>query len=313
MQTTTHFDVVIIGGSYAGLGAALVLGRSLRRVLVIDSGKPCNRQTPHSHGFLTRDGQSPSEIATIAREQISQYSTVQFLADTVLLAERLSYGFRVTTDEGQAFRARKLVLAFGIVDQMPELPGFAECCGRSVLHCPYCHGYEVRQQPTGILASGELGYEMATLIQHWTHSLTLFTNGPSMLTESQRQLLDALAIPVIETPVAAIDHQQGYLTALQLTDGTQVPLTAVYARVPFQLSADLARHLGCVLSEPGLIQITEFGETTVPGVFAAGDATSPMRQLIMAAANGSKTGAWINRKLIAEDLPKLIPAIAVEH
>lgn len=309
MTIKHEYDVLIIGGSNAGLSAAMLLGRSLRRVLVIDAGKPCNQQTPHSHGFLTRDGETPTAISAIAREQISQYPTVQFLADTVSSAAQMPNGFTVITAGGMTFSARKLLLATGVADIMPDLPGFAECWGISVLHCPYCHGYEVHSQPLGVLANGETGYEMATLIQHWSRQLTLYTNGPSTLTDAQRHTLEQLAIPVVETPVAAIEHEGGQLTALLFTDETRVHPTAVFSRVPFRHHTDIAIQLGCAMTENGLLQVTDFGETNVPGLFAAGDITTPFRQVAIAVANGSKAAAWINRELITEDLKQRIKSI----
>ncbi|NID10023.1 NAD(P)/FAD-dependent oxidoreductase [Fibrella aestuarina] len=302
MANEQAYDVLIIGGSNAGLSAAMLLGRSLRRVLVIDAGKPCNRQTPHSHGFLTRDGETPATMSAIARDQAGKYPTVQFLADTVVSAAQADHGFTVTTTSGASFSARKLLLSTGVADIMPDLAGFADCWGISVLHCPYCHGYEVHSQPLGILANGEMGYELATLIQHWTDQLTLYTNGPSTLDDTQRQTLEQLHIPIIETPVDALEHESGQLTALRFTDGTRAHPTAIFARVPFQHHTDIADQLGCAMTKNNLIQASEFGETNVPGLFAAGDITNPFRQVAIAIANGSKAAAWINRELIAEDL-----------
>lgn len=304
MRAATVYDAIIIGGSYAGLSAALTLGRSLRTVLVIDAGKPCNRQTPHAHGYLTRDGTAPAELMAIAREQLQQYPSVELWPDTVVTAVQEMDTFVITTGEGMSFRSRKLVLATGVVDIMPDLPGFAECWGRSVLHCPYCHGYEVHGQPLGLLGNGEAGYEMATHIQQWSNQLTLFTNGPSTLTTTQRQVIDQLGIAVIETPIVAIEHEQGFLSALRLEDGDSVALKAVFARVPFRHHTDLAAQLGCTLTEAGLIEVTEFGQTTVPGVFAAGDVTTPFRQLAMAVTKGAFAGVFINKELIAETLQK---------
>jgi len=302
MASKQAYDVLIIGGSNAGLSAAMLLGRSLRRVLVIDAGKPCNRQTPHSHGFLTRDGETPATLTAIAREQVSRYPTVQFFADTAVSAAQTNHGYTVTTAGGVSFSARKLLLATGVSDIMPDLPGFADCWGRSVLHCSYCHGYEVHSQPLGMLANGDMGYELATLIQHWTDQLTLYTNGPSTLDDTQRQTLGQLRIPIVETPVDAIEHEAGQLTALRFTDGTRAHPTAIFARVPFRHHTDIADQLGCTMTKNNLIQATEFGETNVPGLFAAGDVTNPFRQVAIAVANGSKAAAWINRELIAEDL-----------
>lgn len=302
MTVKQPYDVIIVGGSYAGLSAALVLGRSLRRVLVIDAGQPANRQTPHAHNFLTRDGETPAQLSAIARQQVSQYPTVQFWGDKVIAAGRSDTGFSVTTQDGIGFQARKLLLATGIADIMPDLPGFADCWGRSVLHCPYCHGYEVHGQPLGVLANGEVGYEMATLIQHWASHLTLFTNGPSTLTATQQDILSQLNIPIVQTPITAIEHQAGMLTGLRFNDGSQMHPKAVFSRVPFRPHTDLATQLGCTVAENGLVDVSEFGETTVPGVFAAGDATTLLRQVALAVSNGSKAGAWINRELLSADL-----------
>ncbi|KAB7727342.1 NAD(P)/FAD-dependent oxidoreductase [Rudanella paleaurantiibacter] len=311
MTTNKIYDVIIIGGSCAGLSAALVLGRSLREVLVIDAGRPCNRQTPHSHGFLTRDGESPTQLLAIAREQLTHYPNVTLRTGLVVKAEKQTEGFRVTTqpeatDAGEDFSARRLLLATGVFDIMPDLPGFAECWGRSVLHCPYCHGYEVHGQPLGVLANGEVGYEMATLIQHWAGHLTLFTNGPSTLTDTQKNVLGQLHIPIVETPIKAIAHQAGMLTHLLLADDSTKPLSAVFSRVPFRQHTNIAEQLGCELQENGLIKVGEVGDTSVPGVFAAGDTKTLYRQVTQAVAGGAKTGAWINRELLTASLQERI-------
>lgn len=300
MTVKQTYDVIIVGGSYAGLSAALVLGRSLRKVLVIDASRPANRQTPHAHGFLTRDGATPAELSAIARQQVSQYPTVQFWSDMVVTAAQTAEGFNVTTGGGVQFQARKLLLATGVYDIMPDLPGFAECWGRSVLHCPYCHGYEVHSQPLGVFGNGDMGVEFVTLIHHWSNQVTLFTDGPATLTADQQQLLGQLDIPIVETPIVAIGHEAGLLTALLLADGSRAHPKAVFARVPFRQHTDIATQLGCSLTETGLIAATEFGETDVPGLFAAGDTTTQFRQVTIAVANGTKAGAWINRELIAE-------------
>lgn len=303
-------DVIIVGGSYSGLSAALTLGRSLRKVLIIDSGKPCNRQTPHSHNFLTRDGETPATIAAIAREQVLQYPSVSFLSNLVVKANANSDGFLIETADNQRFAARKLILATGVDDIMPPISGFAECWGRSVLHCPYCHGYEVAGRQLGILANGDMAYEMVRLIQHWSTDLVLFTNGASTLTPEQLQTINQLNVPTIETTISAIAHEPGQLTELRFADGSAYALDALYSRVSFRQHTDLAQQLGCVMTESGLIGTTEFGKTNIPGVYTAGDSSSPMRQVAMAVTNGSLAGVWVNRELIDEDLSaRLSPAV----
>lgn len=209
-----HFDAIIIGGSYSGLAAGLASGRALRRVLILDGGKPCNRQTPHSHNFLTQDGQAPAEIAALARRQVARYRSVHFLSGIAMEASRYANGFRVNTDSGAALFARKLVFATGIRDILPHIPGVAECWGISVLHCPYCHGYEARDKVTGLLGNGETGFEFSLLLRNWTRDLTLYTNGKSILTGEQAGVLAAGNIHVVETAIAELKHGGGRLESI---------------------------------------------------------------------------------------------------
>jgi thioredoxin reductase len=294
----TDFEVIIIGGSYAGLSAATSLGRALRRVLVIDSGKPCNRQTPHSHNFLTRDGEPPASIASEAVAQLKTYDTVKLTADTVTGAIAKEDGFSIQTLSGKNYIAKKILFATGITDIMPDIPGFAECWGISILHCPYCHGYEVRRQPTGILGNGEMGYEYAKLISNWTKELTLFTNGQSTLTAEQVQKLQLHHIHIEESEVRDITHEHGRIKNITLLNGKTYPLNALYNRPTFKQHCDLPRQLGCDLTDMGYINVDGFGHTSIPGVYAAGDNCTPMRSVAMSVAQGTVAGAIINKDLI---------------
>ncbi|GAB3643380.1 NAD(P)/FAD-dependent oxidoreductase [Spirosoma arcticum] len=301
MATQVTHDAIIVGGSVAGLSAALVLGRSLRRVLVVDGGKPCNRQTPHSHSFMTRDGETPAQLTVIARQQALAYPTVSFMNGNVVTLTKNEVGFSLSTDQGESFRARKVLLATGVEDMMPPLPGFAECWGRSVLHCPYCHGYEVQHQPLGVLAHPDHVMMQVPLIRHWSKNLTLFTNGTVSLTTEQRDTIQRLNVPIVETPIQRIRHENGMMTAFAFADGSALALTALFAAVPFRQHSDLAQQVGCTFTETGLIGVSLFGETSVPGLFAAGDNSSPLRQLAIASANGGTAGAGLNRELINDD------------
>jgi thioredoxin reductase len=300
MNKEETVEVVIIGGSYAGLSAALALGRALRQVVVLDGGQPCNRQTPHSHNFLTQDGSTPAALAATARAQVRAYPTVQLRDEVAVAASGEDGNFTVTTASGVVLRARKLLFASGIRDIMPELPGFAESWGISAIHCPYCHGYEYRDQPTGILANGEVAAEMGPLIRNWTAALTVFTNGPATFPPAQRQLLASRGIAVEETPVRQLLHHAGQLTHLELADGRALPLAALYARLPFTQHCPLPQALGCAHSEAGHLTVDGFQKTSVAGIYAAGDATTPMRAVGAAVAAGMMAGAMLNRELIFE-------------
>lgn len=300
-MTDKNFDVIIIGGSYAGLSAAMALGRALRNVLIIDSGLPCNRQTPHSHNFITYDGEKPAVISRKAREQVLQYETVQFLQELVVTGQKTEHGFEINTDSGRVFHAKKLVFATGITDIMPVIPGFAECWGISVIHCPYCHGYEYRHEETGILANGDMAFEFCKLISQWTRKLTVFTHGISTLTPKQVEHLANHEIRIVETEIDRLVHHDGKMEEIIFKNGFVAPLTALYARIPFIQHSDIPVQLACELTEQGYIKVDVLQRTTVPGVFACGDNTSPMRSVANAVATGNMAGAAVNKELIEEE------------
>jgi thioredoxin reductase len=294
-----NFDVIIIGGSYAGLAAGMALGRSMRNVLIVDKGDPCNRQTPHSHNFLTQDGEKPAHLRAIAMQQVLAYPTVQLLHDEVSQVSRGARGFEVVTDS-ETFLASKLLFATGLTDIQPNMEGFAETWGITTIHCPYCHGYELRNTPTGVLANGEIAFEFARFIHHWSKELTLFTNGPALLTELQRKILMELNISVIEREIKSIHHTDGHIHAAILTDGRSVNLSALYAKIPTSQKCDIPEQLGCNLDESGFIVVDPFQKTNIPDVYAAGDCTTMLRSVASAVAGGTKAGAFINHDLIRE-------------
>lgn len=299
-MTSSHsFDVVIIGGSYAGLSAAMALGRALRTVLIIDSGLPCNRQTPHSHNFLTRDGNTPAQIAAIGKEQVLRYDTVTFMTAIATRVEGENNRFTVHTQSGKTVQARKLIFTTGIKDQLPAIPGLAECWGISVIHCPFCHGYEYKHEPTGILINGDKTFEFARFIRNWSVQLTVFTNGPATIPADHRQALADRKISIVEMPLQGIEHNKGYLNTILLTDGTKVPLKALYARLPFEQHCPIPQQLGCAFTDMGYIQVNDMQQTTVPGVYAAGDNASAMRSVSGAVATGTKAGAAVVHELVS--------------
>ncbi|HVU97078.1 MAG TPA: NAD(P)/FAD-dependent oxidoreductase [Puia sp.] len=295
------YDVIIIGGSYAGLGAAMALGRALRSVLVVDNGDPCNKQTPYSHNFLTQDGKTPREITGVAKRQVQTYGSVAFFNGMATAAGTTKEGFEVMVETGETFKGKKLVLATGIKDILPAIPGFAESWGISVLHCPYCHGYEVRQQKTGLLANGDLAYEMSALLSNWTDDLTVYTNGLSTLRESQLIKLRQNNIKIVETRLSKLEHLEGYIYNLILEDGSQEAADVLYAKLPFVQRSTIPLILGCSLTEEGYIKTDSAQKTTVPGVFACGDNASKIRTVANAVAMGTTTGIMVNKQLIEEE------------
>lgn len=300
MKDKNQFDVIIIGGSYAGLATAMALGRALRNVLIIDSGKSCNRQTPQSHNFLTQDGKSPKEIATLAKQQVVAYDTVTFFDGFATKGLKTSNGFEIQTETGDKFSATKLVFATGIKDVMPNIIGFSECWGISVLHCPYCHGYEVKNEITGILGNGEYGFEFSKLISNWTKKLTLFTNGISTLTDQQKRQLEKHSIEIVEKEIEELEHQNGQLKNIIFKDGSKQIVKAIYTKLPFEQNCTLAEQLGCELTEDGYIKIDASQKTTSKNVFACGDVVTRMRTVANAVAMGTLTGMTVNKELIEE-------------
>lgn len=300
MTNSNNFDVIIIGGSYAGLSAAMALGRSVRNVLIIDEGQPCNRQTPHSHNFLTQDGSTPAEISSLARQQVGKYETVSFHQGLAVKARKTDTGFEIKTQADEVFSAKKVVLATGIKDLLPEIDGFLECWGISVVHCPYCHGYEIRNEETGILADGDAAMHYAPLVNNLTETLKIFTNGKSVLTTEQRQKLESHNIKVVETEINRFEQSNGKIERIIFKDGTSSSLKALYARVPFIQHIDIPQQLSCEMTDQGFIKTNEFQQTTVSGVFACGDNSTPMRSVANAVASGNFAGAAINRELCEE-------------
>jgi thioredoxin reductase len=296
-----NFEVIIIGGSYSGLSAAMSLGRSLRQVLVIDNGLPCNRQTPHSHNFITHDGETPAAISAKAKLQVSFYKTVEFYNGLAIDGAKTPNGFEIKTESGEVFTSKKILFATGVNDLFPEIKGFAECWGISVLHCPYCHGYEVKNEKTIIVANGEMGFEYAKLILNWTKDLTLCTNGKSELTSEQTQILKNHSVMVFEEEIDFFEHDAGYISNIVFKNEEKIAVKAVYARPPFEQHCPLPQTLGCELNEQGLIKVDFMQKTSVSGIYASGDATTQMRSVALAVSSGSFAGAAINRELIDED------------
>ena len=301
MTDNKNFDVIIVGGSYAGLSAAMALGRALRKVLIIDCGLPCNRQTPHSHNFMTQDGETPGAILEKAKAQVLKYKTVKYRNDEAISAEKTQNGFSIFTQTGAVFTGKKLIFATGVRDIMPPVKGFSECWGISVIHCPYCHGYEVKNEKTGILANGDTAFHYAQLLSNWTKELTIFTNGKSILTQAQTDKISKHNIPIVENEISYLKHQDGYVQEIVFADHSTFPLKAIYSRPDFEQHCKIPEKLGCELTELGFLKVDMFQKTTVDHVFACGDNGSPLRAVSYAVATGGIAGAMVNNGMTEED------------
>ncbi|VWB38635.1 NAD(P)/FAD-dependent oxidoreductase [Burkholderia lata] len=296
-----HHEVIVIGGSFAGLSAAMQLARARRRVLVIDAGRPRNRFAEHAHGFFGQDGKPPAQIVDEAAAQLAAYPTVQRIAGDVRTAERDADGrFHVTLADGGRASADRLILATGIRDELPALPGLAERWGVSVLHCPYCHGYEVSGQRLGVLATHPLSVHQAILIPDWGPT-TWFTQGVVEANEEEAALLDARGVRIERSPVVEILGDAPRIDALRLADGQVVPVDALFVGARTAMASDLAQQLGCAFDDGPLgpvVRVDALKQTSIAGVFAAGDASTPMSNATFASASGVMAGVAAHRSLI---------------
>ncbi|MDU0200538.1 NAD(P)/FAD-dependent oxidoreductase [Paenibacillus sp. MAH-36] len=293
-------DVGIIGGGPAGLNAALVLGRARKNVLVIDEGRPRNRVTRHTHGFLTRDGITPGEFRRIAREQIQAYPSVQFADETAVTITGADGDFQITTAQGSTYRAKKLLFAGGMKDLPVDIEGLAEVYGTSAFVCPYCDGWELRDQSLVVITKGAKAMHMAKLLAGWTSDYVICTNGPDELTDEQRAELKQHHVSVFDSPILRIESDKGMVQQVILEDGRIVPCTGIFFAPKLAAGSDIPPTLGCHMTEAGAIVVDAFGKTNVPGIYGAGDASSEMYQAIAAASLGALAGAGINNELLIE-------------
>ena len=297
-MNTSTYDVVVVGGGAAGLSAALVLGRARRRVAVIDGGAPRNAPAAHMHGFLSRDGLPPRDLLQLGRDEASGYG-VELVAGHVVSAEP---GFSVLLADGKRLEARRLLIATGATDEVPEIAGLSERWGRDFLHCPYCHGWEVRDQPLGVLGTGTDSVEHAQLIRQWSDDVIFFAHTYD-LADAERELLAARGVRVVAGEVRGLVVEEDRLRGVVLDDGRTVERAALFVRPDIRPRGnDLLEHLGCTIGDGGFVLVDALGRTTAPGVWAAGNVTNPRAQVITAAGEGSTAAIAINADLVQEDV-----------
>lgn len=297
------FDVVIVGAGPAGLSAALMLGRCRRSVLVCDTGRPRNAASTALHGYLTRDGIPPRELLAIGRRELKTYDTVELrdvgAADAVCDE---SGRFRVTLDDGEVVTSRKLLIATGVCDNLPSIDGFQEFYGRSVFHCPYCDGWEVRDQPIAIYGNGARGVGLSLELTAWSADLVLCTDGAADISREDRMRLDRNGIAVREDRIHALEGDGGILQRIVFATGEPLARRALFFTTgQFQRSA-LAIRLGCEFNDKGTVRTGKYESTHLSGLFVAGDASRAVQWVIVAAAEGAEAAFAINTDLIREDL-----------
>ncbi|MGI3131065.1 NAD(P)/FAD-dependent oxidoreductase [Halopseudomonas pachastrellae] len=307
-------DVVVIGASFAGLAAALQLARARRRVVVVDAGAPRNRFTRASHGFLGLDGRSPAQIRELGLTQLLAYPTVTLVEDEVIRASRNSGGFILNLKQGEPIAARRLLLAVGVVDALPDVAGLTERWGVSVAHCPYCHGYEFAGGNLGVLATGPQSIHQALMLPDWGPT-TLFTQGVFKPDEEQSRTLQARGVVIEPVPVVALEGEGAELATVRLADDRRIALVGMFVAPQVSVVGSLATQLGCAeqdCPQGSYLQLNELGETSVQGVFAAGDAAMAKHNATLAAASGVLAGTGLHQSLIAEAISQGLGAAAIE-
>ena len=291
------YDVVVVGGGAAGLSAAQVLARARRRVAVVDAGEPRNAPAEGVHGYLARDGMPPRELLAVGLAEVASYGG-ELISDAVV---GIDPDFRIRLASGGSLQARRVLVATGLTDELPDIPGLRERWGRDVLHCPYCHGYEVRDQPLGALGGGPDSFGHALLLRQWSPDLTYFPHT-STLTADERERLTARGLRVVDGTVTRVVVDGDRLAGVEVDGRTLVERAALFVRPRFVPRSDLLTGLGCAANEDGWVIVDPAGRTSVPGVWAAGNAVDARAQVITAASAGSVAAIAINTDLVDDDI-----------
>jgi thioredoxin reductase len=300
------YDVIIVGAGPAGLSAALILGRCRRRVLVCDSGRPRNAASRAMHGFLTRDGINPHEFLRLSREQLQQYETVTIRdCEVTAAACRSDARFEVTIENQERLTTRKLLIATGVLDNLPHIPGFAELYGVSVFHCPYCDGWEVRDEPLAVYGRGERGLGLSLELTGWSRDVVLCSDGPSDIDEAGRDRLRRCGIQIREERVVRLEGDESGLRHVVFDAGDALSRHALFFTTGQIQQSALAISLGCEFNDKGTVRTGKYESTHLPGLYVAGDASRAVQWVIVAAAEGAEAAFAINTDLLKDDLRRI--------
>ena len=294
-------DVTIVGGGPAGLSAALILARACRTAIVFDTEHPRNAVVRHLHGLLSRDGMPPLELLRVAREDLARYQTVQIEHVEVTSARCINPGFEVTLATGRTCRSRKLLIATGVADNVPGIPGLRDLYGKSVFHCPFCDAWEVRGQPIAVYGRGARGHGLALEMLGWTHDLVLCTDGPADLDDAQRLTLARNGIVIREERVVHLEGHKGLLECVHFDAGGPVARRALFFTAGQRQASSLAQNLGCAFNEKGTVHTGRHESTTVSGLYVAGDASRDVQWVVIAAAEGAEAAYAMTLDMLAED------------
>ncbi|MNK51901.1 Thioredoxin reductase [compost metagenome] len=295
-------DCIIIGGGPAGLSAALVLGRARRKIILFDDGRPRNAVTRESHGFITRDGTTPTEFRRLAHQDIQKYSSVEFRTERVTDAAKHTEFLEITTSLGAVYHTKKLLLATGLKEVLPSIPGIQEYYGRSIFSCPYCDGWELRDQPLAIISDEVHARHLTVVLWNWSHQLLVCTNGTSALSLEFKEALRRKNISFNEHPIKNLVGLGGQLERIIFSNHEEAILTGGFITPDWFQSSELGEALGCAKNHTGGILTDEFGRTSIPGIYAAGDTSiiAPS-QVIIAAGEGSRAAIGVNTDLAHDE------------